>query len=213
MVSATPDSRPCFCGSRIVEPVSACRNLRFRDTGIRGQRIRRPNHPPNPNPRCQRPSVRGACRLLGAFRPPPGNFRKRRTAWWTREDSNLQPDRYERDRFGPFTHPCSARLFILEGAPVARAVRGRRLMNSAPEWRAAGTLLPLFPFRTGVEAHLAMQMPCRFICSAWRTFWRASYCGFHWVSGAPEEIRTPDPQIRSMTGSKSAAHVPGYGAV
>ena len=30
------------------------------------------------------------------FRRPSGNLRTRRTAWWAREDSNLQPDRYER---------------------------------------------------------------------------------------------------------------------
>jgi hypothetical protein len=45
---------------------------------------------------------------------------------------------------------------------------------------------------------LAMQMPCGFYYSAWRTFWRASYYGVYWISGAPEEIRTPDPQIRSL---------------
>src|SRR4029079_11912424 len=30
------------------------------------------------------------------FRRPSGNFHMRRTAWWAREDLNLQPDRYER---------------------------------------------------------------------------------------------------------------------
>jgi hypothetical protein len=94
MVSATPDAGPYFWGRTIVEPVSACRSLRFRETGIRGQRIKAPKLPPKPNPRCQRLNVRGACRLLGALRPPPGNLPKRGTAWWAREDSNLQPDRY-----------------------------------------------------------------------------------------------------------------------
>jgi hypothetical protein len=32
----------------------------------------------------------------GLFSGNPGTFRKRPTAWWAREDSNLQPDRYER---------------------------------------------------------------------------------------------------------------------
>ena len=32
----------------------------------------------------------------GPIRQPPGNLRNRETAWWAREDSNLQPDRYER---------------------------------------------------------------------------------------------------------------------
>jgi len=30
------------------------------------------------------------------MRESPGNLLKRRSAWWAREDSNLQPDRYER---------------------------------------------------------------------------------------------------------------------
>jgi hypothetical protein len=28
--------------------------------------------------------------------PSPGNLQVRKTAWWAREDSNLQPERYER---------------------------------------------------------------------------------------------------------------------
>ncbi len=35
-------------------------------------------------------------RELRASRPSPGNLRVRKTAWWGWEDSNLQPDRYER---------------------------------------------------------------------------------------------------------------------
>src|SRR5260370_14629322 len=33
---------------------------------------------------------------LRAIRPRPGNIGSHRTAWWAREDSNLQPDRYIR---------------------------------------------------------------------------------------------------------------------
>src|SRR5580700_7298478 len=59
---------------------------------------------------------------------------------------------------------------------------------------------PSFPFCAVVEVNgsLAMRTPCRFFYSAWRTFRRPRYNGVYWVSGAPEEIRTPDPQIRSL---------------
>jgi|tagenome__1003787_1003787.scaffolds.fasta_scaffold13036950_1 hypothetical protein len=36
---------------------------------------------------------------IAASRPSPGNLPVRKTAWWAREDSNLQPDRYERRGF------------------------------------------------------------------------------------------------------------------
>ena len=39
---------------------------------------------------------------------------------------------------------------------------------------------------------------------------RRSVVEFSAGNGAPQEIRIPDPQIRSPTGSKSAAHVPGF---
>ena len=42
----------------------------------------------------------------------------------------------------------------------------------------------------------AMQMPCRLFSSAWQLFERSNYCVISWTFGAPEEIRTPDPQIR-----------------
>jgi hypothetical protein len=45
---------------------------------------------------------------------------------------------------------------------------------------------------------LAMQMPCRLFCSAWHLFWHANCSDIYWAFGAPEEIRTPDPQIRSL---------------
>ena len=43
-----------------------------------------------------------------------------------------------------------------------------------------------------------MQMPCRLSHSAWHLFRRSNSADVYWTSGAPEEIRTPDPQIRSL---------------
>src|ERR1019366_8654120 len=45
---------------------------------------------------------------------------------------------------------------------------------------------------------LAMQMPCRLFCSAWHLFWHANCSDIYWAFGAPERIRTADPQIRSL---------------
>jgi hypothetical protein len=96
MVSATPDAGRYFWGGTLVEPVSGCCSLCFRETGIRGQENKAPKLPPKS--KSQVPETKRSRRMppSGAFRPLPGNFRKRRTAWWAREDSNLQPDRYER---------------------------------------------------------------------------------------------------------------------
>jgi len=58
---------PHFCGSAIVEPVSACHSLRFRETGFRGQRIRRRNSFLNRIHPWQRLSARGKPRQLGAI--------------------------------------------------------------------------------------------------------------------------------------------------
>jgi hypothetical protein len=38
---------------------------------------------------------------LGAIRRLPGNLQVRGTAWWSRKDSNYQPDRYERSVLKP----------------------------------------------------------------------------------------------------------------
>mgnify|MGYP001577596537 FL=1 len=48
MVSPIQDTGLRLSGSAIVEPVSACRSLRFRKTGFRGQRMRRRNNLLNP---------------------------------------------------------------------------------------------------------------------------------------------------------------------
>jgi hypothetical protein len=46
---------------------------------------------------------------------------------------------------------------------------------------------------------LAMQVPCRIFYSAWHLLWRANCSDIYWAFGAPGEIRTPDPQIRSLS--------------
>src|SRR6266480_1424917 len=43
-----------------------------------------------------------------------------------------------------------------------------------------------------------MQMPCRLFYSAWHLFWRSNCSDVYCTFGAPEEIRTPDPQIHSL---------------
>jgi hypothetical protein len=43
-----------------------------------------------------RPCPRAEPRQIGPIHASSGNLRKPRTAWWAREDSNPQPDRYER---------------------------------------------------------------------------------------------------------------------
>ena len=43
-----------------------------------------------------------------------------------------------------------------------------------------------------------MQMPCRLFYSAWHLFRRSNCADVYWTSDAPGEIRTPDPQIRSL---------------
>jgi hypothetical protein len=42
-----------------------------------------------------------------------------------------------------------------------------------------------------------MQMPCRLVYSAGHTFFRLYCSDNYWTSGAHEEVRTPDLQIRS----------------
>jgi hypothetical protein len=45
---------------------------------------------------------------------------------------------------------------------------------------------------------IAMQMPCRFFHSAWQFYTSLFLNVFSDNYGAPEEIRTHDPQIRSL---------------
>jgi hypothetical protein len=49
----------------------------------------------------------------------------------------------------------------------------------------------------------AMQMPCRFFHSAWQFQFSLFSNLLSGIYGAPEEIRTPDPQIRSLVLSTS----------
>jgi hypothetical protein len=62
-------------------PETGSQNRRYRDLSRR-----------------QRPHARylnrGNARILRAILQRPGNAGSHRTAWWAREDSNLQPDRY-----------------------------------------------------------------------------------------------------------------------
>jgi hypothetical protein len=68
--------------------------------------------------------VRDACRHLGAFRQPPGNFRKRGTAWWrTHSHSNLSPhpnSRLSGKITGNFVNRMLYRLFAGVKQPTFR---------------------------------------------------------------------------------------------
>jgi hypothetical protein len=69
--------------------VAGKRDFRGREKG--------PNTSPEPQINGLRDQVaRTEPRQLRALAPPSGNFRNCVSAWWAREDSNLQPDRYER---------------------------------------------------------------------------------------------------------------------
>jgi hypothetical protein len=52
--------------------------------------------------------------------------------------------------------------------------------------------------RISANLHTAMRMPCRFFGSAWQLLRYKDYGVICLACGAPEEIRTPDPQIRSL---------------
>ena len=73
-------------GTGLASPETGSQNRRYRDLSRR-----------------QRPHARylnrGNARILRAILQRPGNAGSHRTAWWAREDSNLQPDRYERAYF------------------------------------------------------------------------------------------------------------------
>src|SRR5262249_9682390 len=66
----------------------------------------------------QRPARARQARQFAPIRDLPGNLRISQTAWWAREDSNLQPDRYERPaltielRARTATKHASGRIFI-----------------------------------------------------------------------------------------------------
>ena len=70
--------------------------LCFREKGIRGQRLW-VIEPRSVSSMCPR-RLSGCGKAGGkrAFGASPGNLWLERNAWWARQDSNLQPDRYER---------------------------------------------------------------------------------------------------------------------
>src|SRR5438309_12115147 len=56
----------------------------------------RANGPAQQEPAVSETNCANKARQFGRCSLVSGTLRKRRTAWWAREDSNLQPDRYER---------------------------------------------------------------------------------------------------------------------
>ena len=96
MVPPAPDARPCSRSSATFEP-SLCRTgLRFPGNGISGAETNAPKHAPEYRS-CAVAETNAAkkARQLRAFVVSSGNLRVRGTAWWAREDSNLQPSGYE----------------------------------------------------------------------------------------------------------------------
>ena len=77
------------------EPVSVRAVSVSQETGFRGQRQARRKQPLTELRLCETGTTTTKPANWGLFRTP-GNLRLRETAWWAREDSNLQPDRYER---------------------------------------------------------------------------------------------------------------------
>ena len=97
MVSPAPDARPSPRNSTAFEPRLCHRPSLFPGNGISRPEKKAPKRPPNPNGRISRDQALARKPAnSAAIRQSPGNLRKRETAWWAREDSNLQPDRYER---------------------------------------------------------------------------------------------------------------------
>src|SRR6516164_1416362 len=71
-------------------PVSAVGKRNFP-----GQRQRPRNGPRNSMGRLQRQNACTNRRQFGAIRTEAGNLRLRKTAWWSWEDSNFQPNDYQ----------------------------------------------------------------------------------------------------------------------
>jgi hypothetical protein len=96
MVSPAPDAWLQHVNVAHSNRVSAGHGLRCPATGFQGQRQlgRNPLHAGISL--CRDHSTDGKARQFGAFWRKAGNSQVRKSAWWAREDSNLQPDRYER---------------------------------------------------------------------------------------------------------------------
>src|SRR4030081_4053460 len=87
-----------------------------RGNGFRAPETKGPKSPLRGLHSRQRPHARylnrGNARKLGAIHQRPGNAGSHWTAWWAREDSNLQPDHYGRRAyhyFGRFIHAAFSR--------------------------------------------------------------------------------------------------------
>ena len=96
MVPPAPDARASGQIAPHSNRVSGNGGLRCRETGFPGQRKKRQYVARTTDWRSQRRGGRTKPRQLQAFARPTGNLRNCESAWWAREDSNLQPDRYER---------------------------------------------------------------------------------------------------------------------
>jgi hypothetical protein len=66
---------------------------------------------------------RGNARKLGAIRQRPGNAGSHRSAWWARQDSNLEPDRYGR-------YATDLKVFVTLGTTRTRGTTGPPRSNT-----------------------------------------------------------------------------------
>jgi hypothetical protein len=110
-------------------------------------------------------------RQLRASWPSPGNLAVRKSAWWAREDSNLQPDRYERRaRPGnPITGMVTRsglRLCAVPGRARARHIPTDNIRNFAIERMVLPAVrtkcrddMPIFisGWNNDVEYHLSLE--------------------------------------------------------
>jgi len=96
-----------------------------------------------------------------------------------------------------------------------------RLLVRSEAWRASverdaaapSTSINAEPMplrRIAANLHTAMQMPCRFFGSAWQLLRFKDYGVICLACGAPEEIRTPDPQIRSWGACSRHCQLDGF---
>jgi hypothetical protein len=110
MVPPAPDAGTSGALALQSNRVSVGDGLRCRETGFPGRRKKRQYVPRATDQRSQRRSGRSKPRRFGAFRTPAGNLRECGTAWWAREDSNLQPVRYEPIPPSASSGDCTSRI-------------------------------------------------------------------------------------------------------
>ena len=101
MGSPAPDARPSFAVSAASNRVSALGGLPFRETGFCGQRQTAEIVTQPQVSRLWRSRRARAPHQFGAICEEPGNLRWAASAWWAWQDSNLQPNRYERTSPAP----------------------------------------------------------------------------------------------------------------